>query len=258
MTIQKTPSTAVDTWSQDASEVHNATPHRTYGWLPHADDAGSGKIFSKNGWWDRSRAHRSGLLILIVLVVFFVRHHAVLRGQACGLLGATKGVCADSVGQEVAVKDPALNYLIGRHQQLVAQGYRATRLRLISDPTDPLYNDPTNLLRPVAGQNPPSDVASDLPQWGYKVDVLLPSGQGRLPSLVFFKPVGAVEDCRAITAVAADPIAVPGTLADWDMKNPQPVDWSRVAALSGQHGGSQGCVSLADGKLLFYNALPVQ
>ncbi len=239
------------------NDMSHSLPHRSYDW----GGAWSGKADNAKGlgfWWHRTRPYRLALLLLLLISAGWSSYGYQWIGGACSTLGdnATLGrLCHGGFGQQAAFRK-SLGYLIGQHQQLVSRGQRSTRLTLITDPQHPGYDQPTNMARPLSDQNPP-----DLNGWGYKVDVLLPSGQGRLPSLVLYRSIDDPLLCERLNSAAGHPAAptkLPTAITAWQDGSQQPIDWSKASQQDGRPLPNQGCVELADSTLLFFHALPIR
>lgn len=243
--------------SANSNDIPHLLPHRSYGW----GGSLSGKVDDSKGlgsWWHRTRPYRLVLLLVLLISAAWTSYGFQWIGGACSTLGnsATLGrLCHGGFGQQAAFRK-TLDYLIGQHQQLVSGGQRSTRLTLITDPQNPGYSQPTNMAVPLNGQNAP-----DLTDWGYKVDVLLPSGQGRLPSLVLYRSIDDPLLCQRLNSAAglpAAPTKLPTAITAWQDGSQQPIDWSKAAHPNGKPLANQGCVELADSKLLFFHALPIR
>jgi hypothetical protein len=51
---------------------------------------------------------------------------------------------------------------------------------------------------------------------------------------------------------------LPTAITAWQDGSQQPIDWSKVTHPNGKPLANQGCVELADSKLLFFHALPIR
>jgi hypothetical protein len=231
-------------------------PNRHYGWTIDPANDREGRLARG---WHQTRHYRIGLVFLAGLVSLILNSAPMIQASSCGLLAGLPG-CHRLISKQTA-SERTLDYLLSQQQQLVQSGQRATRLTLITDPLSPDFGGAINL---AANTLADGLSANDLNGWGYKVDVMLPSGQGRLSSLVLYQLLDDRPLCQRLNAnsFGLDSLSGPAKLAassaPWLPGSAKPVDWTKMSLGHGEPLPDQACVQLSDGRFLFYHAMPAQ